>query len=360
MAKSEDVTRKLQGNRRFGQLAAARGLTDPKQRIKAVNALIRTWIERKVLQQEPSLQEMAWVEYRYMEPLERTELFTRLYFEVYVEVTRKHFPKQDADKKQPVDHDYVRNDLGVMNALWAARAAADALGVPYDVYLRRVMEQAVISAKWDQQPRPNQLYGKLAGPVVRDAVDLDLLMDRLYGPGWDSRFKAIAYRADPVQDAALALMVQVVNASEEPAQVLAEYLCDRQVVTEPKAIDLFGAALVAAAKALSVQQPVQEPHPTKRHYPSCLGLPDPSEDSPCARCPVIQGCVLLAREVRQDLIETTGTDDPRGAWRRHKAKLRQRRFRDSQKGKPKPKTWSEYLEQDVLPKLFAAAEKGKQ
>jgi hypothetical protein len=299
------------------------------------------------LQQESSLQEMAWVEYRYMDPLERTELFTRLYFEVYVEVTRKHFPAQDADKKRPVDVEYVRNDSGVMNALWNARAAADALGVPYDVYLRRVMEQAVASAKWDQPPRPNQLYGKLAGPVVRDAVDQDLLVERLYAASWDSRFKAIAYRADPVQDAALALMVQVVNASEDPAQALAEYLCERQVVTEPKAIELFGADLVAAAKERSVHQPVQEPQSTTRHYPSCLGLPDPSEDSPCARCPVIQGCVLLAREVRQVLIETTGTDDPRGAWRRNKAKLRQRRFRDKQRGKDKPDTWSDYYERTV-------------
>jgi hypothetical protein len=351
MSKKNDVTQKLQASRRVGELSAARNLPESKQRIKAINRLIRTWIERKVLQQEPALQEMAWAEYRYMSPLERTELFTRLYFDAYVELTRKYFADQDADKKQPVDRDYVRNDPGVMNALWSARAAADALGVPYEEYVRLVMEHLIAKSGWKRLPRPNQLYGKLVGPLMRDGVNQALLLERLYAPGWDPKFKATAYRADPVQETALGLMEQVVNGSADPAETLAEYLCVRQVVTVPKAVELFGQELVDAARNLSPNQPVETPEPTGRHYPSCVGLPDASEDSPCARCPVLQGCTLLAQEVRAELIETTGSDDPRGAWKRHKAKLRQRKHRAGQKGQPKPKTWSEYIEQDVLPTI---------
>lgn len=332
MSKNDDVTRKLQGGRRYYQLNSARSITDGKQRIKAVNGLIRTWIEGSVLQQEPSLQEMAWVEYRYMDPLERTELFTRLYHQVYIEMTRKYFPDQDPDKKQPVELDYVRNDLGVMNALWSARAAADALGAPYDVYLHRVMEYASAQPKRKHPPRPNQLYGKLVGPLLRDVVNQDLLVERLYTKAWDLRFGANQYRGDPVQEAALQLMMQVVEGSEQPALVLSEYLCERHVVTETKAVALFGQELVEAAKEISPKMPVLAgPIAPKRHYPGCLALPDPSEDSPCARCPVVRGCVVLAKEARQDLIETTGTDDPRGAWKRHKAKIRKRRQRDKER-----------------------------
>jgi hypothetical protein len=327
MPKKNRTTLSLEADRRFGELTAARSVKEPKERIKALNRLVRTWIEAKLLEREPALQEMAWVEYRYMSALDRTELFTRLYHDIYIELYREFFPEKDAGKKRPVEPDFFRNDASAMKALWSARMAADACGVPYDVYIRTLLRAAIVNDHWDNLPRPNQLYGNLVGPRMRGIVTQALLMERLYAPSWNPRFKAAAYTGDPAQEAGLALLVQVVNASNAPAEILSEYLCERQVVTEERAVALFGHEMVDAAKSMTPSKPAKPTPSTRGYVPACVGFPEVSDDSPCARCPVAPGCLHLSQEIRQELIAATGSDDPRKAWKRHKAKLRKRNQR---------------------------------
>jgi hypothetical protein len=324
MPKKNRTILSLEADRRMGELTAARVLSDAKERIKALNRLVRTWIEAKLLEQEPALQEMAWVEYRYMGALDRTELFTRLYHDIYIELYREFFPEKDADKKQPVEREFFRNDVSVMKALWSARMAADACGVPYDVYISTLMRAAILNDHWKNLPRPSQLYGDLVGPRMRDVVNEALLAERLYATNWDARFRAVAYCGDPAQEAALALLVKLVNRSGAPAETLAEFLCERQVVTEERAVAIFGPDLVETAKALTPSRPAMAMPSTRRYVPACVGFPEVSDDSPCARCPVAPGCLHLSQEIRQELIAATGSDDPRKAWKRHKAKIRKR------------------------------------
>lgn len=344
--KQDDTVKHLAGARRVGELQAARAIGNPAQRRIALTRLVRTWIDRDLLQQEAALQSMAWVEYRYQSALDRTEAFANVYFDTYRKIYAEHFSEEDAAKKQPIERDLVRNDLGVMNALWSARMRADSLGMPYDLYLDKVMREHVVTDRWKRPPRPNQLYGKLSGPRMRDALDRAQISARLYGPDWDERFKVPAYTGDPVQETALVLLQDIVNNAEDRAGMLAEYLCERQVIAWERAEELFGAELVEAAMDRSDNPAISGPSVGPRYIPACLGMPDASEDAPCASCSVNAECIQFTLRVKQELIEATGTDDPRGDWQRKANAIRQRRHRKKRKDgleptpPPTPDVWA--------------------
>lgn len=331
MSKKNKVASALAASRRKAELAKARSGKRRGDNLIQQSKLVRTWIDGKLLQQEPSVQQMAWVQYRYMTPLERTELFTKTYFNEYVSLIKKHFPDADASKKQPVDVEFVGNEAGVMSSLWSARLAADALGMPYDLYLRTVMEEHIVKDRWKRPPRPNQLYGKLDAPRVRGLLSDDEKLERLYGPEWDPQFKASEYRADPVQDAAREMLVELIDGSDELAERLADYMCERRVLTLEGAEWLFGKKMVAKAQELSDNLPVTGPSDKKLYVPACLGFPDGSDDSPCANCPVMKQCIGFTDKVSEELIFATGSDDPRREAKKKLATLRKRRQRGEAK-----------------------------
>ncbi|BCT91143.1 hypothetical protein LYSHEL_01670 [Lysobacter helvus] len=331
MAKQDDVTRRLQAARQAGALALARKIVSRRERVIAELKLIRTWIERVDLELEPVVQETAWVQYRYMSPLDRTELFTQAYRAVYVEMIATHFPDDDPSKKNPIEAEFARNSFADMKCLWNARQMADMLGVPYDLYLRKVMEGLLVNGKWKRPPRPNQLIDDQTGPRLRGALDRDELMERLYGADWDPRFKATVYTGDPVQETALQMVVPIIRDADQPASVLAEYLCERQVIAWERAEELFGEQLVAEAMELSSRPALSGLAEGRPVTPACAGLPAVSDSSPCTTCRVVDPCLLLAKRVREDLIASTGSDDPRAAGKRHKANMRKRKQRENQR-----------------------------
>jgi hypothetical protein len=312
-------------------LADARANPNLIQRRTSELRLVRTWIEKKLWQDEPDLQELAFVQYRYMTPLARTEAFTQLYYEIYIAAYAKQFPDEDVSQKRPIDPDFARNDLGVMNALWTARAWADAQGIPYDVYLEAIITGHMVNDRWQQPPRPNQLYGKLARPRVRDLPSPKQIAERLYGEDWDRRFFAAAYRGDPVQDAAIALLRGIVLGSDDPAATLSKYLCARQAITLEAAEATFGSELVASAVAAGSSLPAESQADDRRFIPSCFGHPNPSEDTPCPTCPVNRQCLSFSDLVRDELVSVTGSDDPRKEWKKQVNRERQRRWRKGQR-----------------------------
>lgn len=293
--------------------------------------LIRSWIDRKSLAAEPELQGMAWSEYSYMTPLERTELFTQEYQKAYLAVYAKMFPDEDVSKKNPINPIFAANDPGVMNALWKARAYADSEGVPYDLFNKVVMDGLLVNDKWRRPPRPNQLYGKLTLPRLQDVSSSVECAQRFLGANWDPRFFAASYRGDEVQERALRCIESDVKKAVEPARKLSEYLCEKKAITVQRAKELFGEDLVLAARVLSDEVPVERAEPMGRYIPGCLGFPDTSEISACQVCPIRRECLRFDRKVSEDMVLTIGTDDPRREWKREANKNRQRRYRERQK-----------------------------
>lgn len=179
---------------RIKALADVRAQPKASDRMIGETMLIRSWIDKKSLDAEPDLQGMAWLEYRYMTPLERTELFTLEYEKAYLAAYAKAFPDEDISKKKPINPIFVANELGVMNALWKARAYADSEGVPYDLFFKVVMDGLLVNDKWQRPPRPNQLYGKLTLPRLQEVASSPECEQRFLGADWDQRFLAASYR----------------------------------------------------------------------------------------------------------------------------------------------------------------------
>lgn len=323
--------KELAGFNRVKQLAEVRALPKVSDRKIGETMFVRRWIDKKQLDYEQDLQGMLWLEYSYMTPLERTELFTREYEKAYLAAYAKAFPDEDVSKKKPINPIFAANDVGVMNALWKARAYADSEGVPYDVFFQIVMDGHLINDKWKRPPRPNQLYGKLTLPRLQDFWQSETAKERFLASDWDSRFFAASYRGDEVQEFALRSVKLNVEKAADPAQKLSEYLCEKKAITVKRAKELFGEELVLTARALSDEIPVEEGGPMPAYVPGCLGFPDTDDGSACEVCPVRRGCLQFDRLVRDDMVRTYGTDDPRRQWKQEVNRNRQRRFRERQK-----------------------------
>lgn len=328
MPRKNDLGQELAARKRVQDLASARAEPTNARRLQVETRLTRTWIDAGLLADEPALQELAWVEYLFMTPLERTERFAAEYLAAYRNALATHFPEIDAGARQPIKSSYVANDLGVMNALWRARREADKLGVSYDVYLAEVLRGLLVGDKWKRPPRPNQLYGKLSEPRLRGLPTLEQIKDRLFGPDWDSRFSAKDYSGHPAQEEALLLMRQVVQAAPQPDEALADYLGDKQAITLERATDLFGPEAVQRASAMAVKKPVSRVPVPRAHVPACVGLINTAEDSICKECPVCSQCAGFKQRVTNDMVVLLGTADPRADWKRQKTKLRMRRMRN--------------------------------
>lgn len=323
--------KELAGFNRVKQLAEVRALPKVSDRKIGETNLVRSWIEKKQLESEPDLQGMCWLEYSYMTPLERTELFTHEYEKAYLAAYAKAFPDEDVTKKRPINPVFAANDPGVMNAMWKARAYADAAGVPYDLFFKVVMDGLLVNDKWQRPPRPNQLYGKLTLPRLQDVAASEECTKRFLAAHWDQRFFAASYRGDEVQETVLRYIKSDVAGASDPAVMLSEYLCVRKAITVQRAKELFGEELVLAARALSDEASVEQAEPMVRYIPGCLGFPDTDDGSACQVCPVRRECLGFDRKVRDDMINAFGTDDPRRQWKRDVNKNRQRRFRERQK-----------------------------
>ena len=327
--KRKAPTKQVDGLSRVQALAVARQGSTAYDRELAESALTRQWYDSDMLGHEPRLQDLIWVEYRYMGPLARNERFAQEYVQAYRRAYARYFDPLDVELKRPIPAQMGMCSADEISALAHARATADALGMPYDLYCDTIMEGHLRGDKWRQPPRPNQMYQKLAGPRTRDRLTPAEVGDRLFGMDWDRRFFAEAYCGDPNQEAALDLLRKDVLAADNPAARLAMYFHHRRAITEDKARLLFDGSLVDRAIAIGGAPS----EPTIRFerdlfQPSCFGFPNRADDSPCHSCPITNHCARFTDAVAGHLLATTGSTDPRRARERELAAERQRRKRE--------------------------------
>lgn len=313
---------------RVADLAAVRARPDRTARLVGEVALTRSWLDQHHLDAEPHLQDLMWVQYRYKTPLQRTELFAREYLAAYRRAYGRHFDPVKVAVLRPLADTLAGCSPDEINALAHARAHADALGVPYDIYCDTVMEGHLASDKWQRPPRPNQMYGKLAPPRLRDRPTSEETSARLFGEDWDQRFFAGGRSDDPIRQAALALMRRDVHAAPGKAQRLAEYLVERRALTEAEARLMLGNALVDEVIEFG-GRPDGPGEPTSNApTPPCYGFRKEADSPPCRVCPVRNGCAEVVEAAGRELVATTGSDNPRLARKRQQGADRQRRHRD--------------------------------
>lgn len=295
-------------------------------------ATIRSHIPNSLLIEEPQLQGSVWVEHRYKNPLERTQEFAREYFFAYQRNFSLVGDEADSFKKRPIDPILTQNSADVVNALWRARQEADRSGLPYDLYLDRLMWTHVKNDKAKRLPRPNQLYGKLALPRVRNLMDTATLTERLCGPSWDSRFRAENFGGDTAQLEALGMIRDVVSNAEHPQATLALFLCERRAVSLEQSVEIFGKPLTFAALHAGKGVPHEgKTMDCRSATPACFGFLASPTTEVCGFCPVQDMCGRMASRVSEKLVQETGSADPIAQRVREQGKVRQQRLRDKRK-----------------------------
>ena len=224
-----------------------------------------------------------------------------------------------------------------ISGMWRARQVADALGMPYDPFIRSGMEYMLQESGKKRLPRPNQLWSEAQ---VQRAIEVwDDAAERFSVPllrdDWDDRFFVDNFRdEDPVRVAVADAVEQRVwdaaKARLQPALYLRNFI--RRNITEAEARVRFGDELVdQALDALDrtgghkPRPPRVEPLPAWR--PACFGFAYDPVHAICTGCPAKAACEGVTVQAKAQLVTRTGTEDPRAAKLRESNRLRQQAYR---------------------------------
>lgn len=322
------MSKRLNNYKRAAELSAIDKIDDPDERRRTDSMFQRTYIDEKLLREEPRVQASLWPEYGYMTPLERTRQFTHQYIAAYKRQWAVHDP-QGARKKKPAEGNFGRNSVAVMNSLWKARQKADELGMPYDVFLDAVVARRLGKKGAVYHPRPNQLLSDKAFKArLRGLPTRDQVTDRLFKSHWDTRFFKPREENDAVQAAALEQLRVDVLRADSPKDRLAKYFGVRGLLSKQLADDLFFRQPELVDEAWALANPrVPFPESQGHFMPACFGNRN-TKLSMCQLCTQSDACGRFKKQVAHALRAKTGSSDPRREHRRKVDRDRQRRNRE--------------------------------
>lgn len=294
------------------------------------SAFARSHIDPNHLEHEVDLEDTCWIEYAYMHPWDRTDLFTSKYLDVYRRFYEKYVDASIADSRLPAAHKLIDNDRAFISGIWAARQHADRIGMPYLKFLNEVMESSLFRGR-PHFPRPNQLYG--LGMMERLKKAWTPESQRIFSlevNTWDVRFQRRNYRGDMPQQRLRAMAIDRVRVRrcEIP---LSNYLSDRQpILTEELARRHFGDQLTVQALKRFTPAPEVADEGLPGYLQPCVGLGLTSAQH-AASCNDPELCARVNQAVAALMKREFGSDSPRLELERQQARDRQRKCRERKK-----------------------------
>jgi len=108
---------------------------------------------------ELDLYTSKWFDYRFLDPVSATYVYAHAYKTIYRRLYRSTIDHKAAEHIHPLKHeDLFQCPKEVISAIWRGRQHADALGMPYEVFIEFAMEGRL--RYWNQRhlPRPQHLY----------------------------------------------------------------------------------------------------------------------------------------------------------------------------------------------------------
>lgn len=139
--------------------------------------LAHKFIRKEWLAIEVPLAHGKWFDYRFMNPVAATYLFAHEYKKVYRDAYRRNIDTLVGDYIKPLPDDLFRpkretpHTRAVIAWIWRARQVADAMGMPYDIYLQRAYHWLTRYWRRGHLPQPSHLYTDLV--TDRTAIDWD-------------------------------------------------------------------------------------------------------------------------------------------------------------------------------------------
>jgi hypothetical protein len=130
------------------------------------DVLVHKYVPKRLQKMDPELFSTKWFDYRRMTPFQATLCYIDEYRAAYRRTYRKEFDAARAEHVQPINGSKLTADLirghspskRKFSAFWRGRQVADALTIPYNLYLDWAFYYRM--RHWSQgfMPQPQHLY----------------------------------------------------------------------------------------------------------------------------------------------------------------------------------------------------------
>lgn len=158
----------------FIRLATEGGLEEPDRFLH--DDIIQRYIKPKFIALEPELFRSKWFDYRFLTPFQATLLYAAYYEPVYAEQVQRYATTAEAEYRRPITMQKILDEIlkpepsqkakSNFSALYRGRAVADAIGAPYDFFIRTSFDKRMRAWQNRQLPRPHHLYSENFVPRV--------------------------------------------------------------------------------------------------------------------------------------------------------------------------------------------------
>lgn len=129
------------------------------------------YVQKKFIQFERMLAHSKWFDYRFLHPVEATRLYVEAYEGEYraayastFSTLRSQYVKFTGWSEMVSlleDPDKGRKHREMLAGFWRGRQVADAIGMPYDLYIRLALKERLRFWKQRYLPNPSMLYSEL-------------------------------------------------------------------------------------------------------------------------------------------------------------------------------------------------------
>lgn len=206
---------------------------------EGVDALMIRHIRNEWIGIEGSLYTGKWFDYRFLTPVEATRLYAKEFDKAYRQAYRKNVESKAAPYIRIFKtKDLFTEDAGMISGVWRGRQIADAMGIPYDLYLSLAFKARLSYWQQRQLPRPTQLYGRMVVEMAADAWE-KFQEGKLFYSALP-QYRNEAYADLDAQNAHHEwLLLQASKRGGSPA-VLAQFIYEHAILPESKVQARFG------------------------------------------------------------------------------------------------------------------------
>lgn len=218
------------------------------------NAIALRVATRPMLKLETSMMQTKWFDYRSQHPSHLGYLWAFYYREAYKRFLTTYRTEKGIYMNGIVGKDVFASVKEKINpaskAVWRARQKADQIGIPYDFYIRAVMNHAE-STSWARPPRPQHFYSDDMVAVVVDAWKVKLTTQIITAE--QDRFLAEHFEGNFDQRDYQSWLVASIKKRAHKEFGIHYCMVEKKQLLEKIAIYQFGEELVKKAKNISLK-----------------------------------------------------------------------------------------------------------
>lgn len=167
--------------------------------------LVALFVPSRFQKDELGLYQSKWFDYQRMSPVQATCEYISIYGNVYRDIYAQEIDFERAKHVAVPTRTSLALELGkgstrakqTFSGLWRGRQVADAMGIPYDVYIERAFSYRMRRWQRVQMPRPQHLYHEY--DVEKIQMHWNDLQGQTLRLPEDPAFKAAEYRGIPYQ-----------------------------------------------------------------------------------------------------------------------------------------------------------------